>query len=115
MRIEIKVPESSYPVSEKKRKQILRQVNYQFHKLITEAAGNSCLMEPWSNLRLLWTRLSGLMLSLQFPGIIKASLEEHLEIANSFRQRNPAAAEFAMRAHLETGEKNHLRLSRPPG
>jgi len=83
----------------------LRQVNYQFHKLITEATGNPYLMESWSNLRLLWTRLSDLMLSPRFPEIVKASLEEHLEIANSFRKRNPAAAEFAMRSHLETGKK----------
>lgn len=83
----------------------LRQVNYQFHKLITEATGNPYLLQSWTNLRMLWSRLSNLMLSPQFPEIVKASFEEHAEIIRSFREKNPAAAEFAMRSHLETGKK----------
>lgn len=45
------------------------------------------------------------MPSRQFPQIAAASIEEHAELIKRLREKNPAAAEFAKRAHLETGKQ----------
>lgn len=78
-------------------------VNWQFHWLITEATRNAYLVDFRSNLRELVDRIG--RISPRIPAQVKASLQEHRQLTEALKDRNPALSEFIMREHLDAAKK----------
>jgi len=78
-----------------------------FHDGVAEASGNALLRQAISRLHAsvhtyrLWAHTSDLPI---------AATEEHTAVLDALRQRDPAAAEAAMRAHLD-GAQARLRVA----
>jgi len=77
-----------------------------FHKTIAESSGNSKLMEHLTSIydQILTLRMS----SASQKGRAKAAAEEHMEIYEMLRQRNPEGAEKYMRIHIRNAKENIL-------
>jgi DNA-binding GntR family transcriptional regulator len=73
-------------------------VNHRYHSLVQDLAGNKILSEVIDNLRqkILLYRYR----QIYQPDRLKASMQEHSELQKAFREKNPAAAERLMQAHL---------------
>lgn len=84
---------------------LIFQLNFNFHWLITEATKNAYLIEIRANFRRLVDRIARIFPLI--PGQPGATLSEHRQIIDALKARNPGLAEFIMREHLENA-KNHL-------
>jgi GntR family transcriptional regulator, rspAB operon transcriptional repressor len=71
-----------------------------FHKLLVDGVGAGRIEELLDSLRSHIDRVRRLLLP--EPGTKEATLQEHKAIAEAIRRKDPAAAERAMRAHLDT-------------
>ena len=74
------------------------QVNCLFHETLQELAGNVWLKKTTSELRKFLKLMRGRQLNL--PGRLEASLAEHRQLMDAFRQGRPETAETIMRDHL---------------
>ncbi|NTW60932.1 MAG: GntR family transcriptional regulator [Nitrospirae bacterium] len=81
-------------------------VNHSFHSLVQELAGNSVLSEVIDALRqkILLYRYR----QIYQPNRLKESMQEHRDLQQAFRERNPEAAERFMQEHL-TRQFNALK------
>jgi len=81
-------------------------VNHSFHSLVQELAGNSVLSEVIDALRqkILLYRYR----QIYQPNRLKESMQEHRDLQQAFRERNPEAAERFMQDHL-TRQFNALK------
>ena len=74
------------------------QLNLEFHRVVAEAAGNPFLLD------LIKTNARKLMAyyraRYRYAGVIKASAQEHREIASLITARSAEAAEIAMARHV---------------
>jgi DNA-binding GntR family transcriptional regulator len=73
-------------------------VNHRFHSLVQELAGNKVLSEVINGLRqkILLYRYR----QIYQPHRLQESMQEHRDLQQALRNRNPAAAERSMREHL---------------
>jgi DNA-binding GntR family transcriptional regulator len=73
-------------------------VNHCFHSLVQELAGNKVLSEVINGLRqkILLYRYR----QIYQPGRLRDSMQEHRDLQNALRTRNPEAAEKFMKEHL---------------
>ncbi len=73
-------------------------VNHSFHTLVQELAGNKVLSEVINGLRqkILLYRYR----QIYQPRRLEESMQEHSDLQQAFRQRNPEAAEKSMKQHL---------------
>jgi DNA-binding GntR family transcriptional regulator len=73
-------------------------VNHSFHSLVQELAGNKVLSEVIDGLRqkILLYRYR----QIYQPNRLKESMQEHRDLQQAFRKRNPEAAERFMQEHL---------------
>jgi len=76
----------------------------EFHLLIAKAAKNDVLTELLRNLH--ERSLRFWFISLNAPTQYESVQREHTDILNAIRERNPAAAEAAMRLHIESFRTN---------
>ncbi len=81
----------------------LFELNARFHWLITEATQNSYLIEIRSNFRFRVDPIARIFPTM--PNQCRRSLEEHGQILDALRARDPSLAESAMRNHLEEAKK----------
>ena len=81
-------------------KQFFR-VHNDFHDLFVKAANNEKLYEMITNLVSKFQRLR--LASLNVPGRMKTSVEEHEKIIDAFRKKNPSGAEKLVRKNAEYG------------
>jgi len=74
------------------------EVNQKYHSLVQELTGNRVLNDVINSLRqkILLYRYRQLYL----PDRFEASINEHRELLEAFRRRDPAAAESVMKRHL---------------
>jgi DNA-binding FadR family transcriptional regulator len=72
----------------------------QFDEVIFEEVANSRIRSLIDNLRAHLTRIG--QLTTEIPGRIAASVEEHARIVDAIANRNPDAAERAMRDHIRS-------------
>lgn len=74
------------------------RVNNQYHSLVQKIAGNRTLNQIVDGLRkkILLYRFQ----SLNFPARFAESIDEHRELLDAFRERDPEKAETLMRNHL---------------
>jgi DNA-binding GntR family transcriptional regulator len=81
-------------------------VNHSFHSLIQELAGNKVLSEVINALRqkILLYRYR----QIYQPNRLKESMQEHRDLQQAFRERNPEGAERFMQEHL-TRQFNALK------
>lgn len=79
------------------------QCNCEFHETVQDLAGNVWLKKTTSELRKFLKLMRGRQLNL--PGRLAASLEEHRRLMDTFRKRQPEAAEGIMRDHLMSQRK----------
>jgi len=81
-------------------------VNHSFHSLVQELAGNKVLSEVINALRqkILLYRYR----QIYQPNRLKESMQEHRDLQQAFRERNPEAAERFMQEHL-TRQFNALK------
>ncbi len=90
--------------------EFLFELNNRFHWLITSETGNRYLIDMRSNFRALVDRISRI-----FPHIpeqLEATIIDHHQIVAALKARNPALAEFVMRAHLENAKKQIIAYLR---
>jgi len=71
-----------------------------YHDYLYQMAQNTKAQEIIALLNLQWHRFRLALLSL--PGMLKKSIEEHIEIGNAIASREKEESEKLMRAHLET-------------
>jgi DNA-binding GntR family transcriptional regulator len=74
------------------------EVNYRYHSLLQEMAGSKVLSEVINSLKqkvMLYRQRQ-----LYQPDRFEASMNEHRDLLDAFRRRDPASAESAMRIHL---------------
>ena len=90
--------------------EFLFELNNRFHWLITSETGNRYLMDMRSNFRALVDRISRLFPLI--PEQMEATITDHHQIISALKARNPAMAEFVMRAHLENAKKHMLAYLR---
>jgi DNA-binding GntR family transcriptional regulator len=81
-------------------------VNHSFHSLVQELAGNKVLSEVINALRqkILLYRYR----QIYQPNRLKESMQEHRDLQQAFRERNPEGAERFMQEHL-TRQFNALK------
>ena len=81
-------------------------VNHSFHSLVQELAGNKVLSEVINGLRqkILLYRYR----QIYQPNRLQESIQEHRDLQQAFRERDPEAAERFMKAHL-TRQFNALK------
>lgn len=72
--------------------------NFTFHQAIQDLSGNKCLQRIIGDLRKV-LRLARHM-QLTIPGRLTASMEEHRQIMQAFRNRDPELADKNMQNHL---------------
>lgn len=78
-----------------------------FHEIIASACGNDRLEKEIANYRLLvrvFCRISGTFDNL------KSAFEEHLEIIQALKKRNPGKAEKAMKEHIQSRKRQVLKM-----
>jgi DNA-binding GntR family transcriptional regulator len=80
-------------------------INQQFHRLIVESTRNPYLIQIWQNLFHMVIPFGRFTLSPMVPGQLKATVEEHPEIIEAIKKRNPPAAEFFAKKHMESARK----------
>jgi len=73
--------------------------NNQYHSFLQEVAGNKTLNQIVNDLRkkILLYRFQ----SLNLPGRFESSIQEHRELLEAFRKRDPGKAESLMKNHLK--------------
>lgn len=86
------------------------QLNRQFHLTLLDAAKNRFLIKAMAGLQKTLLILGPIILT--DPTRAAASVDEHTTILRALRDRDANAAETAMRAHIEAGHSQRLRLLR---
>jgi DNA-binding GntR family transcriptional regulator len=74
------------------------ELNYAFHAVVQELAGNAWLQRITTDLRQFLRLLRGRQLHL--PGRLEASIEEHRRLLTAFQHNDANAAQQAMHDHL---------------
>lgn len=87
--------------------------NNQYHSFLQEVAGNKTLNQIINDLRkkILLYRFK----SLNLPGRFECSIQEHRELLEAFRKRNPEKAESLMKNHLKNQCYALEKLSKSQG
>ncbi|WP_461404555.1 GntR family transcriptional regulator [Falsiruegeria mediterranea] len=85
-------------------------LNRQFHLTLLDAAKNRFLIKAMAGLQKTLLILGPIILS--DPTRAADSVTEHEAILRALRDRDASAAEAAMRAHIEAGHRQRLRLLR---
>ncbi|MBL8473191.1 MAG: GntR family transcriptional regulator [Rhodocyclaceae bacterium] len=85
------------------------EINQQFHRRVQEFCGNRWLMQMIEDLRKV-VKLNRRH-SLDVEGRLARSLVEHRSIMDAMRRGDVAAAELAMRTHIEGGRDSMLAAS----
>lgn len=93
-----------------RNRELISEINIQFHWLITQATGNSYLIDIRRNLCGLvdqFARISHLI-----PEQSDATISEHRNIIDVLRQKNPTLAEFLTKEQLESAKKRLFKFLR---
>ena len=77
-----------------------------FHDILYRASRNERLVGIIYNLREQFTRFRSV--SINYPGRLKNTLEEHRQLVEAIAQRNPEAAQQKAREHIENAEQTLL-------
>ena len=77
-----------------------------FHDLLYRASRNERLVGIICNLREQFTRFRSV--SINYPGRLQNTLEEHRQLVEAIAQRNPEAAQQKAREHIENAEQTLL-------
>ena len=77
-----------------------------FHDILYRASRNERLVGIICNLREQFTRFRSV--SINYPGRLQNTLEEHRQLVEAIAQRNPEAAQQKAREHLENAEQTLL-------
>ena len=83
------------------------EIDSAFHDVLYRASRNERLVNIINNLREQITGLRGR--SMNYPGRLVSTLDEHRAIVDSIAQRNPEKAQKAVRMHLENAERTLLK------
>ena len=83
------------------------EIDSAFHDILYQASRNERLVSIISNLREQFTGLRGQ--SMNYPGRLPRTLDEHRAIVDSISQRDVQKAQEAVRVHLENAEKTLLQ------
>lgn len=78
-----------------------------FHDVLYRASRNDRLVGIINNLREQFTRFRGI--SMQYPGRMQNTVEEHARLVEAIAQRNPDLAQQIAREHMENSEQTLLR------
>jgi len=85
------------------------ELNRQFHVIIVESTANPYLIQMRRLMSQLTNRFGRFTFTPMVPGQLIATLEEHPEVIEAIRKRNPGMAEFQGRRHMETAKKFTLK------
>ena len=77
-----------------------------FHDILYRASRNERLVGIIYNLREQFTRFRSI--SINYPGRLQNTLEEHRQVVEAIAQRNPEAAQQKAREHIENAEQTLL-------
>ncbi len=77
-----------------------------FHDILYRASRNERLVGIICNLREQFTRFRSV--SINYPGRLQNTLEEHRQLVEAIAQRNPEAAQQKAREHIENAEQTLL-------
>lgn len=78
-----------------------------FHDVLYRASRNDRLVGIINNLREQFTRFRSI--SMQYPGRMKNTVEEHTRLVEAIAQRNPELAQQIAREHMENSEQTLLK------
>ena len=85
----------------------LIEMDSQFHDILYRASRNDRLVGIINNLREQFTRFRSI--SMQYPGRMKNTVEEHTRLVEAIAQRNPELAQQIAREHMENSEQTLLK------
>lgn len=85
----------------------LIEIDSQFHDVLYRASRNDRLVGIINNLREQFTRFRSI--SMQYPGRMKNTVEEHTRLVEAIAQRNPDLAQQIAREHMENSEQTLLK------
>ena len=83
------------------------EVDSQFHDVLYRASRNDRLVGIINNLREQITRFRSI--SIQYPGRMKVSIEEHRQLVEAIADRNTELAQQIAREHMENSEQTLLQ------
>lgn len=83
------------------------EVDSQFHDVLYKASRNDRLVGIINNLREQITRFRSI--SIQYPGRMKVSIEEHRQLVEAIADRNTELAQQIAREHMENSEQTLLQ------
>lgn len=83
------------------------EVDSQFHDVLYRASRNDRLVGIINNLREQFTRFRSI--SIQYPGRMKKSVEEHKELVEAIASRDTDRAQQIAREHMENSEQTLLQ------
>ncbi len=83
------------------------EVDSQFHDILYRASRNDRLVGIINNLREQFTRFRSI--SIQYPGRMKISVEEHCHLVEAIAARNTDLAQQIAREHMENSEQTLLQ------
>lgn len=84
----------------------LIELDSEFHDILYQASRNDRLVGIINNLREQFTRFRSI--SMQYPGRLKNTLEEHTRLVEAIAQRNTDLAQQVAREHMENSEQTLL-------
>ena len=85
----------------------LAEVIDEFDRLLFEQVTNARIVALIDNLRAHLTRIGNL--TVEIPGRLETSVDEHAAIAYALRHRDPGAAAAALRGHILSVRDDQLR------
>ena len=91
---------------EQHNNQKIVEVDEAFHDILYRASRNERLVGIIYNLREQFTRFRSV--SINYPGRLQNTLEEHRQLVEAIAQRNPEAAQQKAREHIENAEQTLL-------
>ncbi|MBP2665137.1 MAG: ydfH [Firmicutes bacterium] len=91
---------------EKHDNQKIVEADEAFHDILYRASRNERLVGIIYNLREQFTRFRSV--SINYPGRLQNTLEEHRQLVEAIAQRNPEAAQQKAREHIENAEQTLL-------
>lgn len=86
---------------------LLSQYNYEYHRLLTDLGGNDRLSQFMENIRLQTHRMR--LQSFYSEEQVEASLQEHREILNAIKDRQPERVEELIRKHYQDAKERLIR------
>ena len=89
---------------------VVRKLNRQFHKLLLDAARNRFLLRAMATVENTLLILGSS--SMAKPDRAREAVDEHREVLDALLARDGAAAEAAMRRHMERAQFARLRILR---